>query len=86
MTVDHLLKREDQRLGGLKQRFVRFCVVIRPWIAQSHLESQGPESLDEDFDAQAPFIMVGQNCLNAIADVNQLLEADLDRCHRRKFR
>jgi|SRR5208282_834103 len=86
MTVDHLLKRQDEWLGGPKQRLVRTRVVARPRIAQSYLKTYRPDAIDEHFDAQTLLIVLGQNRLNAIANVNHFLEADLDRCHRRKIR
>jgi hypothetical protein len=86
MTFDRLLKREDEWLCRLKQRPVRSCVVIRPRIAQSQVETYHPDAFDKHFDAQTLLIVVGQNRLNAIAHVHQFLEADLDRCDRRKAR
>jgi hypothetical protein len=86
MTVAHLLKRQNEWLGGLKQRLVRAHVVARLRISQRHINPHRPDALDEHFDAQTLFIVLGQNRLSAIVNINHFFEADLDRCHRRKIR
>jgi len=81
MAVDHLLKRQDEWLGRLKQRLVRTHVFTRPRISQSYFKAHRPDALDEELDTKPLFLVLGQNCLNAVANVNHFFEADLDRCH-----
>src|SRR6516165_3038026 len=75
MTVDHLLKRQDAWLGRLKQRLVSGHVFGRLRISQSYFKTHRSDALDEQFDTKPLFLVSGQNCPNAIANVNHLLEA-----------